>query len=217
MRSQATMARRPRRSSSPSISSFDARSTPRSRPTPRRFAGATWGAARRTADGPFALSRGKERFPASVALSGPERGTWTNETTDRQGGLLDLIRLEGKHHNDLAAALSLYAEAFCRRFLSESVRTVHRPGVLAVRGQKESLTVRLSGLERGTWTHETTGRQGDLLDLIRIEGKHHNDFAATMAAGRAFLEAQLRQQHKMSQDLEQKQTKHKSRGHGMSL
>ena len=166
---------------------------------------------------PFRIIRGKERFPASVALSGPERGTWTNETTDRQGGLLDLIRLEGKHHNDLAAALSLYAEAFCRRFLSESVRTVHRPGVLAVRGQKESLTVRLSGLERGTWTHETTGRQGDLLDLIRIEGKHHNDFAATMAAGRAFLEAQLRQQHKMSQDLEQKQTKHKSRGHGMSL
>ena len=38
-----------------------------------------------------------------------------------------------------------------------------------------------------------------------------------MAAARAFLEAQRRQQHKMAQDLEQEQTKHKSRGYGMSL
>ena len=38
-----------------------------------------------------------------------------------------------------------------------------------------------------------------------------------MDAARAFLEAQLRQQHKMAEDLEQKQTRHKSRGHGMSL
>ena len=38
-----------------------------------------------------------------------------------------------------------------------------------------------------------------------------------MAAARAFLGAQLRQQHKMAQDHEEKQIKHKSRGHGMSL
>ena len=50
--------------------------------------------------------------------------------------------------------------------------------------------MRLSGPERGTWTNETTGRQGDLLDLIHIEGKHENDLAATMAAGSAFLEAE---------------------------
>ena len=37
------------------------------------------------------------------------------------------------------------------------------------------------------------------------------------ATARAFLEAQLRQQHNMAQDLEEEQTKHKSRGHGMSL
>ena len=138
--------------------------------------------------------------------------------TGRQGDLLDLIRIEGKHHNDLAAtmaagsafleterearrqlaaALSLYAGAFCRRFLSQSVRTVHRPGVLTVRGQKGSLTVRLSGPERGTWTHETTGRQGDLLDLIRIEGKHDDDMTGTMAAAHAFLhgEAQAALRH----------------------
>ena len=37
------------------------------------------------------------------------------------------------------------------------------------------------------------------------------------ATARAFLETQLRQQHNMAQDLEEEQTKHKSRGHGMSL
>ena len=154
--------------------------------------------------------RGQKEF-LTIRLSGPERGTWKDEVTGRQGDLLDLIRIEGKHHDDLAAAmaagsafleterearrqlagaLSLYAGAFCRRFLLKSVRTVHLPGALTVRGQKGSLTIRLSGPERGTWTNETTGRQGDLLDFIRIKGKHENDLAAAMAAGSAFLEAE---------------------------
>ena len=54
------------------------------------------------------------------------------------------------------------------------------------------------------WTSSTTPpRTGDIIQA--------------MAAARAFLEAQRRQQHKMAQDLEQEQTKHKSRGYGMSL
>ena len=160
----------------------------------------------------------------TVRLSGPERGTWKDEATGRQGDLLDLIRIEGKHHDDLAAAmaagsafleterearrqlagaLSLYAGAFCRRFLLKSVRTVHLPGALTVRGQnqKGSLTIRLSGPERGTWTNETTGRQGDLLDFIRIKGKHENDLAAAMAAGSAFLEAEQEARRQLNAEL----------------
>ena len=165
---------------------------------------------------------GEQASPMSIHLSGPERGTWKDEATGRQGDLLDLIRIEGKHHDDLAAAmaagrafleterearrqlagaLSLYAGAFCRRFLLKSVRTVHLPGALTVRGQKGSLTIRLSGPERGTWTNETTGRQGDLLDLIRIKGKHENDLAAAMAAGRAFLETEREARRQLNAQL----------------
>ena len=56
----------------------------------------------------------------------------------------------------------------------------------------------------------------DLLDIIRHTATD-GDIIQAMAAARAFLEAQLRQQHKMAKDLEEEQTKHKSRGHGMSL
>ena len=56
----------------------------------------------------------------------------------------------------------------------------------------------------------------DLLDLIDHTAAD-GDIIQTMAAARAFLEARRRQQHKMAQDLEQEQTKHKSRGYGMSL
>ena len=56
----------------------------------------------------------------------------------------------------------------------------------------------------------------DLLDLIDHTATD-GDIIQAMAAARAFLEAQRRQQHKMAQDLEQEQTKHKSRGYGMSL
>ena len=95
---------------------------------------------------PFRIVRGKERFPASVALSSPERGTWTNETTGQQGGLLDLIRLTGKHETlsatmmaardfleaehqreaeaqrQLTASLARHAEAFCRRYLPHGAK-----------------------------------------------------------------------------------------------
>ena len=171
---------------------------------------------------PDVLTVRGQKGSLTIRLSGPERGTWKDEVTGRQGDLLDLIRIAGKHHDDLAAtmaagsafleterearrqlagALSLYAGAFCRRFLLKSVRTVHLPGVLTVRGQKGSLTIRLSGPERGTWTNETTGRQGDLLDLIRIKGKHENDLAAAMAAGSAFLEAEREARRQLNAEL----------------
>ena len=158
-----------------------------------------------------ALIKGKTlEHPMHVHLLGPGKAMWQDRLAGKPGDLFDLIChaagygdkakgmaagsdfLEGEREarRQLAAALAPHAEALCRRFLPESVEVVRRPGVLTVRGQKGSLTVRLSGPERGTWKDEVTGRQGDLLDLIRTEGKHHNDLAATMAAGRAFLETE---------------------------
>ena len=76
--------------------------------------------------------------------------------------------------------------------------------------------MQLSGAAKGTWEDKTADRRGDLLDLIGHTATD-GDIIQAMAAARAFLEAQRRQQHKMAQDLEQEQTKHKSRGYGMSL
>ena len=76
--------------------------------------------------------------------------------------------------------------------------------------------MQLSGAAKGTWEDKAANRRGDLLDIIRHTAAD-GDIIQAMDAVRAFLEAQLRQQHKMAEDLEQEQTKHKSRGHGMSL
>ena len=76
--------------------------------------------------------------------------------------------------------------------------------------------MQLSGPAKGTWEDKATDRRGDLLDLIGRTAAD-GDIIQAMDAARAFLEAQRRQQHKMTEDLEQEQTKHKSRGHGMSL
>ena len=83
-------------------------------------------------------------------------------------------------------------------------------------GEEHTLTVQLSGPAKGTWEDKAADRRGDLLDIIRHTATD-GDIIQAMDAARAFLEAQLRQQHKMAKDLEEEQTKHKSRGHGMSL
>ena len=59
------------------------------------------------------------------------------------------------------------------------------------------MSIHLSGPLRGTWKNEVTGRQGDLLDLIRIEGKHYDDMTRTMEEAHAFLhgEAQAALRH----------------------
>ena len=169
------------------------------------------GGAARDGRWPFRIVRGKERFPASVALLSPERGTWTNETTGGQGDLLDLIRIEGKHENSSAtmaaarafleaehearrqlnAQLAPHTEALCESYLPDGVKL--QDG----QWRTEDLTVRLSGPLQGTWRNDMTGRQGDLLDLIHIEGKHDNDMTGTMAPAHTFLhgEAQAALRH----------------------
>ena len=166
----------------------------------------------RTVHLPGALTVRGQKGSLTIRLSGPERGTWTNETTGRQGDLLDFIRIKGKHENDLAAAMAagsafLEAEQEARRQLNarlaphaEALCESYLPdGVKRQDGQwrTEDLTVRLSGPLQGTWRNDITGRQGDLLDLIHIEGKHDNDMTGTMAAAHTFLhgEAQAALRH----------------------
>ena len=83
-------------------------------------------------------------------------------------------------------------------------------------GEEHALTVQLSGPAKGTWEDKAADRRGDLLDIIRHTATD-GDIIQAMDAARAFLEAQRRQQHKMAEDLEEEQTIHKSRGHGISL
>ena len=142
---------------------------------------------------PFRIVRGKERFPASVALLSPERGTWTNETTGRQGGLLDLIRLAGKHETlsatmmaardfleaehqreaeaqrRLTAALARHAEAFCRRYLPHGAKQDNQWRVphVAVDKAPYSMTVELLSPEQGAWRLEATSGQGALRDIVQ--------------------------------------------------
>ena len=113
--------------------------------------------------------------------------------------------------------LEPYTEALCRRYLPHGVKRDGQWRVSTVRdGEEHALTVQLSGAAKGTWEDKAADRRGDLLDLIGRTAADGGIIQA-MDAARAFLEAQRRQQHKMAEDLEQKQTKHKSRGRGMSL
>ena len=109
------------------------------------------------------------------------------------------------------------SQPLCRRNLPDGVKRDGQWRVSTVRdGEEHALTVQLSGAGKGTWEDKAADRRGDLLDLIGRTATD-SDIIQAMDAARAFLEAQLRQQHKMAEDHEQKQTKHKSRGRGMRL
>ena len=143
----------------------------------------------------------ENEYSMTVELKGPARGTWKDEITGRQGDLLDLIRIGGKHHDGIAATMAAgrafletqaevqrqldaklepHAEALCQSYLP---RGVEQDG----QWREERVTVELEGPARGTWKDEITGRQGGLLDLIRIEGAHFDNITAAMAAAHTFL------------------------------
>ena len=101
--------------------------------------------------------------------------------------------LEAEHEarRQLNAQLAPHTEALCESYLPDGVK--QQDG----QWRTEDLTVRLSGPLQGTWRNDMTGRQGDLLDIIRIEGKHDDDMTGTMAAAHTFLhgEAQAALRH----------------------
>ena len=83
-------------------------------------------------------------------------------------------------------------------------------------GEEHALTAQLSDSAKGTWEDKAAGRRDGLLDLIGHTAAD-GDMTQAMAATHAFLEAQLRQQHKWPRTTSRNRTKHKSRGYGMSL
>ena len=150
----------------------------------------------------------------------PAQTAWLSKVGKATKKLKQTVRAD-KHfhqsHQALNAKLAPYTEALCRRYLPHGVKRDGQWRVSTVRdGEEHALTVQLSGAAKGTWEDKAANRRGDLLDIVRHTATD-GDIIQAMAAARAFLEAQRRQQHKMAKDLEQKQTKHKSRGHGISL
>ena len=145
---------------------------------------------------------------------------WLRKVGKATTNLEQTVRGDKHFHQSrqaLNAKLEPHAEALCRRYLPHGVKRDGQWRVSTVRGGEEhALTVQLSGAGKGTWEDKAADRRGDLLDIIRHTATD-GDIIQAMDAARAFLEAQLRQQHKMAQDHEQKQTKHKSRGHRMRL
>ena len=146
--------------------------------------------------------------------------TWLSKVKKATKKLKQTVRAD-KHlrqsRQALNAELKPYTEVICRGNLPHGVKRDGQWRVSTVRdGEEHALTVQLSGAAKGTWEDKTADRRGDLLDIIRHTATD-GDIIRAMAAARAFLEAQLRQQHKMAKDLEEEQTIHKSRGHGISL
>ena len=145
---------------------------------------------------------------------------WLSKVAKATTNLEQTVRDDKHLHQSrqaLNAELEPHAEALCRRYLPDGVKRDGQWRVSTVRdGEEHALTVQLSGAGKGAWEDKTTDRRGDLLDLIGRTAAD-GDIIQAMDAARAFLEAQLRQQHKMAEDLEEEQTIHKSRGHGISL
>ena len=66
-----------------------------------------------------------------------------------------------------------------------------RSGSVRVFAPRCSVTVQLSGPARGTWTNETTSKQGEqLLDLVYRTGKH-DTITAALHTGRSLIDEQL--------------------------
>ena len=145
---------------------------------------------------------------------------WLSKVAKATTNLEQTVRDDKHLHQSrqaLNAELEPHAEALCRRYLPDGVKRDGQWRAPTVRGGEEhALTVQLSGPAKGTWEDKTADRRGDLLDIIRHTATD-GDIIQAMDAAHAFLEAQLRQQHKMAKDLEEEQTIHKSRGHGISL
>ena len=91
------------------------------------------------------------------------------------------LEAEREARRQLNAELAPHTEALCESYLPNGVKL--QDG----QWRTEDLTVRLSGPLQGTWRNDITGRQGDLLDIIRIEGAHFDNMTRTMEAAHTFL------------------------------
>ena len=90
------------------------------------------------------------------------------------------LETQAEAQRQLDAKLEPHAEALCQSYLPWGVEQDGQ-------WREERVTVELDGPARGTWKDEITGRQGGLLDLIRIDGKHFDNITAAMEAAHTFL------------------------------
>ena len=98
-----------------------------------------------------------------------------------------------------------HAEALCRRYLPDGVERDGQWRARIDQGEHTcSVTVQLSGAERGAWKNETTGKQGSLLLTVIHIGAKHGTLAETLALA-----------HKLEHELSRKITI--SQGYGMGL
>ena len=114
-------------------------------------------------------------------------------------------RYRRAHLENINAALLPHAEALCRRYLPDGVEQDGQWRARIDQGEHTcSVTVQLSGAERGAWKNETTGKQGaSLLTVIHV-GARHGTLAETLALA-----------HKLEHELSRKITI--SQGYGMGL
>ena len=114
-------------------------------------------------------------------------------------------RYRRAHLENINAALLPHAEALCRRYLPDGVEQDGQWRARIDQGEHTcSVTVQLSGAERGAWKNETTGKQGSLLLTVIHVGARHGTLAETLALA-----------HKLEHELSRKITI--SQGYGMGL
>ena len=163
---------------------------------------------------PDMLARNRPHY---VDSRGPGQEMWRDKLAGKPGNLLDIIQAvecaskgryvteaealaagrafietQAEARRDLNAELARHAEVLCRRYFPKGVK---RDGQWRVKrtvldASDCSVSIQLSGAERGRWKNETTGEQcNQLLDLVYRTGRHAT-ITETMDAGRALIESQ---------------------------
>ena len=163
---------------------------------------------------PDMLARSRPHY---VDSRGPGQEMWRDKLAGKPGNLLDIIQAvecaskgryvteaealaagrafietQAEARHDLNAELARHAEVLCRRYFPKGVK---RDGQWRVKrtvldASDCSVSIQLSGAERGAWKNETTGEQSNqLFDLVYRTGKHAT-ITETMDAGRALIESQ---------------------------
>ena len=163
---------------------------------------------------PDMLARSRPHY---VDSRGPGQEMWRDKLAGKPGNLLDIIQAvecaskgryvteaealaagrafietQAEARHDLNAELARHAEVLCRRYFPKGVK---RDGHWRVKrtvldASDCSVSIQLSGAERGAWKNETTGEQSNqLFDLVYRTGKHAT-ITETMDAGRALIESE---------------------------
>ena len=161
---------------------------------------------RREADALIAKGRALLNTPDPAQLAETSWLGKVHEITQMLERTIDEDRRYRRAHlENINATLVPHAEALCRRYLPDGVEQDGQWRARIDQGEHTcSVTVQLSGAERGAWKNETTGKQGSLLLTVIHIGARHGTLAETLALA-----------HKLERELSRKITI--SQGYGMGL